>query len=107
MRAPLAFLMGRLDFHRDFREYRTWPEGTDTHLVATPKSDKALYTNVEFVVNPSHQISFLKVTGHDRGVMRFKLSHELINPPIEDKLFQFILPPGAELVDVNEQEGRP
>ena len=106
MRAPLAFLMGRIDFHRDFREYRTWPEGADTHMVAAPKSDKAPYTSVEFVVNPSFQITFLKVTGHDRSEMLFKLSHEQVNPPIDDKLFQFTLPSGAELVDVNDQEGR-
>ncbi|MBK5293421.1 MAG: outer membrane lipoprotein carrier protein LolA [Acidobacteriia bacterium] len=106
MRAPIAFLMGKLDFQRDFREYRTWPDGADTHLVATPRSDKAPYTSVEFVVQPSYQISVLKVIGHDRSVMQFKLSHELINPPIEDKLFQFSLPAGAEMVDVNGQEGR-
>lgn len=105
LRAPLAFLMGRLDFQRDFREFRSKPEGEATYLVAVPKSDKAPYRQVEFLVNASHQIQQLKVHGHDGSLMQFKFSSERLNPPLDDKLFVFRMPAGAELVEVDAEGG--
>ena len=46
MRAPLAFLIGRLDFNRDFREYKTRTEGGKIWVTCIPKSDKLPYTEV-------------------------------------------------------------
>src|SRR5712692_3714689 len=34
MRAPLAFLLGRLQFQNDFREFRTQPDGDDVFITA-------------------------------------------------------------------------
>jgi outer membrane lipoprotein carrier protein len=106
LRAPLAFLMGRVDFHRDFREFRTRPDPAGTYIVASPKSDKAPYTQVEFLIAPTHRITQLKVHGHDRSVMSFRLSNERINPPLDDNLFQFRRPAGAEIVDIDTEGAR-
>ena len=102
MRAPLAFLMGRLDFRRDFREFRTRPEGEDVHIVALPKSDRAPYTRVEFLVTPDHRIRRLVVVGQDQSVMEFAFSEEKPNPPLAGNLFQFLVPEGAELVEMTD-----
>src|SRR4051812_37231035 len=48
MRAPLAFLLGRLQFNDVFREFRSPPEGDGVFITAIPKSDKLLYTEVSF-----------------------------------------------------------
>ncbi len=105
LRAPFAFLMGRLDFRRDFREFRTRPEGEFLHVEALPKSDRSPYTKVVFVVSASHQIHRLVVTGTDQSVMEFRFAGEKLNPSLNDSLFRFVAPAGAELVEVSELEG--
>ena len=104
LRTPLAFLMGRLDFNRDFKEFRTRPEGSDLYIVATPKSERAPYSTVEFLVTPDYRIRLLKVIGHDRSVMTFRLSDEKINPSLDPVLFRFKVPPGIPLVDVSSSD---
>ncbi len=70
MRTPLAFLMGRLDLRRDFKEFRTKPVGDNLRIVALPTSKKAPYDRVTFVVTPEFQIAQLEVSGQDGSVMR-------------------------------------
>lgn len=107
LRAPLGFLLGRLDFWRDFERFVSQPEGRDLRIVAQPKSDRAPYQEVEFVVTPSRQIRYLKVLGHDRSVMEFRFSNERINPALPESLFRFVPPPGAEIVDAISEGGTP
>jgi outer membrane lipoprotein carrier protein len=99
MRAPLAFLMGRLDFRRDFREFRTYPEGRNVYIVATPKSEKAPYTQVAFVVNPQYQIEMLRVNGQDESILVYRLTDEKLNVPVSESMFVFQPPPGVEVVE--------
>jgi len=101
-RAPLAFLLGRLDFNRDFKEYRSSPEGANLRIRAIPKSDKSPYKDIEFVLTPANGISQVKVTGQDGSVMEFAFSGEARNAPLAASLFQFQAPAGAEMVDVEE-----
>lgn len=103
MRAPLAFLMGRLDFRRDFKEFRTYQEGKNTYIVATPKSEKAPYTQVAFVVNPQYQIEMLRVNGQDQSILVYRLSDEKMNPALDASMFNFQPPPGARIVDAPDQ----
>jgi outer membrane lipoprotein carrier protein len=97
MRAPLAFLLGRLHFDKDFRNFQSRPEGPDTWITAEPKSPDLAYTKVEFEVTPEFQIRRLLVTGQDRSVQDFHFDQEKLNPPLNAKLFQFELPPGMTL----------
>jgi len=99
LRAPLAFLMGRLDFQRDFKEFRTYPEGSNTYIVATPKSERAPYTQVAFLVEPDARIQLLRVTGQDQSVLVYRFSGEQANAPLAPAMFEFKLPPDAQLVD--------
>lgn len=95
MRAPLAFLLGRLHFERDFANFQTRAEGADTWIIADPKSPDMSYTKVEFEVTPEYEIRRLKVTGQDRSIFDFHFDQEKLNPPLDRKLFQFEPPPGA------------
>ena len=54
MRGPLAFLLGKLDFDRDFGQYRTG--GADGAITAVPKSDKLEYSEVTLVPGPDFSI---------------------------------------------------
>jgi outer membrane lipoprotein carrier protein len=108
LRAPLGFLLGKLDFWRDFQRFVSRPEGADVRLTAVPKSEQAPYTDVEFVVTPSYQIRYLRIIGQDRSVMEFHFSDERLNPQLAESLFRFTPPPGVEVVEgVGEGEGGP
>ena len=99
MRAPLAFLVGRLDFNRDFREYRTRTEGDKIWVTCIPKSDKLPYTEVAFLTSTGGRIEHVRVVGQDRSIMDFAFSGEVVNPPIADQMFHFQIPAGAEYID--------
>lgn len=100
MRAPLAFLIGRLDFQRDFKEYRYRDVEGARWITAIPKSEKAPYKEVHFFLEPTAQISKLRVFGHDESVMEFQFRNEKLNPALPDSLFVFQPPPGVEMVEV-------
>lgn len=102
MRAPMAFLLGRLDFDKDFGQYRTKPAGNSLSVTAIPRSDKMAYREVTFVVAPDAHIERLIVTGQDSSILDFTFSAEKLNPPINDQTFRFELPKGAEFVDSSE-----
>lgn len=102
MRAPLAFLLGKLNFDKEFRNLKTTPEGPDQRITAEPKSDKLPYSNVEFVVAPDHRIKMVKVIGYDHSILEFQFDQEKVDPPLDDKLFKFELPKGAQLVEATQ-----
>ena len=102
MRAPLAFLLGKLYFDKEFKNLDARPEGDDTRIVGSPKTDNLPYSEVQFVVSPDYRIREVKVTGFDKSIMDFHFDQERLDPKLDDKLFQFQVPKGAELV----QEGQ-
>ena len=56
MRAPLAFLLGKLNFQKEFRNVQARSEGTGTRITAGPKTDSLPYSAVEFVVAAQSRI---------------------------------------------------
>jgi len=102
MRAPLAFLLGKLNFEKEFRNVTETPEGPDQRIAAEPKSDNLPYSNVEFVVAPDYHIKMVKVVGFDRSVIEFRFDQEKVDPPLDDKLFKFQVPKGAQLVEASQ-----
>jgi outer membrane lipoprotein carrier protein len=100
MRAPLAFLLGRLNFHDDFRDFRQESDGRGSlFITAIPKSDKLPYTEATFLVSPDSVIHYIEVKGQEGSVTEFTFEGEKKNPPLSDALFRFTPPPGAEYVD--------
>lgn len=99
MRAPLAFLLGKLNFEKEFRNLHARPEGAGTRITAEPKTDNLPYSAVEFVVTAENRIREVKVTGFDNSILNFTFEQESLDPPLDGKLFQFQAPPGAEVVE--------
>ena len=103
MRAPLAFLLGRLDFSREFKSFESRPEAAGvTWIAALPKSDNLAYTKVEFQAGPDGEIKRVRVTGQDQSKLDFTFSHEQLNVPVTQELFTFHPPPGAEIVAADQ-----
>jgi len=102
MRAPLAFLLGKLNFDKEFRNLQAQPEGDGTRITGEPKTDNLPYSRVEFVVAPDFRIRQVKVTGFDRSVLDFTFDQERVDPVLDAKLFQFQVPKGAELVETSQ-----
>lgn len=99
MRAPLAFLLGRVDFNRDFKRFVTRAKEGDTWITAEPRSDRAPYTQVQFRVGPAYEIRELEVIGQDNSTMSFRFANEKLNPRLGENLFRFQPPPGAQVME--------
>jgi outer membrane lipoprotein carrier protein len=97
MRAPLAFLLGKLNFQKEFRNLQGKQEGPDTRITAQSNSDSLPYSSVEFVVTRDSHIKEVKVTYYDQSVLDLTFDLERLDPALDGKLFEFHLPPGAQL----------
>ncbi len=104
MRAPLAFLLGKLDFQKEFRDFDMNPQGSDMVITAKAKSDKLPYESIRLTAAPDFEIKSLLITGQDKSVLAFNFSDEKLNPSVNDRAFTFQMPPGATLVT---SEGAP
>ncbi len=100
LRAPLAFLLGKLDFHREFGDLTLQPNGSDVVIAALPKTGRLPYRRVDFTVSPDNQIRRVVVTGQDQSVMDFSFSNEKLNGPVAESAFRFVAPPGIPVVNV-------
>jgi outer membrane lipoprotein carrier protein len=99
MRAPLAFLLGKLNFQKEFQNLKAVPEGSDTRITAEPKGDSLPYSQVEFVVTSEYHIREVKVTGFDKSIIDFTFDQERMDPKLDDKMFHFQPPKGTEIVE--------
>lgn len=97
MRAPMAFLLGKLDFSKEFRDFQIMPDGANSIIRAKAKTDQLPYETVEMLITPDYEILRLVVTGQDKSLLTFRFSGEKVNPPVNDALFKFQMPPGATL----------
>jgi outer membrane lipoprotein carrier protein len=95
MQAPLAFLLGKLNFDKEFKNLQARPEGGDLRITGEPKNENLPYSSVDFVVNSQNQIRKLRITLPDY-TLEFAFSIEKMDPPLDAKLFAFQLPAGAQ-----------
>ncbi len=99
MRAPLAFLLGKLEFRKEFKSFQTRPDGADSWIIAEPKSDNLAYSKVEFLAAPDGEIQRVKVTGQDQSTLDFTFANEKLNAPVAASMFRFQPPPGVQVVE--------
>ena len=100
MRAPLAFLLGKLYFDKEFRNLTSrLEEDGGMRITGAPKTDNLPYAEVQFVILPDYHIREVKVTQFDKSILVFHFDQERLDPKLDDKLFQFQVPKGAELVE--------
>jgi len=100
MQAPLAFLIGKLDFGRDFGKFTVSHDGGLAKITAEPRNvTKAPYREVTFQVTADARIETLRVTGQDASTMDFRFRNELRNPAQKEAaLYTFTPPAGVEVV---------
>lgn len=102
-RAPLAFLLGRLDFSKEFGPITIRQAGDLIELVAQPRSDRDPFSDVVFHVAPrTYEIRRIRVTGRDGVATEFVFRGEQVNPALDTRLFRFAAPPGAEVLDAEQ-----
>ncbi|MDQ6759219.1 MAG: outer membrane lipoprotein carrier protein LolA [Acidobacteriota bacterium] len=99
MRAPLAFLLGKLDFGKEFRDISMKSEAENHLISATAKSDKLPYDRIEMLITPGFEIRRLLVNGLDKSVLTYRFDQEKLNPQVDDGQFKFQMPAGATLVN--------
>jgi outer membrane lipoprotein carrier protein len=102
MRAPLAFLLGKLDFAKEFKSFEVRQDGAARWIVAQPKSANLAYTKVEFLATPEGEIHRVLVTGQDQSKLDFTFSDEQLNPAVAPSLFAFHPPPGVQIVEAGQ-----
>ncbi|MCX7603690.1 MAG: outer membrane lipoprotein carrier protein LolA, partial [Bryobacteraceae bacterium] len=78
-RAPLAFLLGRLDFRRAFGTFEVSEADGALVLRAWPKSDRAPFDRVDFTLGADFAIRRLLVQAPDGTAMEFLFSNERLN----------------------------
>jgi outer membrane lipoprotein carrier protein len=108
MRAPLAFLLGRLDMKREFTGFTVHAGDGGVWLDALAKNDRVAYEKIEMLVAEQGEIRQLEVEGRDGSTLSYSFSNERLNPPVRDSTFHFSIPAGAQVVDSDalEQQGR-
>jgi outer membrane lipoprotein carrier protein len=99
MRAPLAFLLGKLDFSKEFKSFQTRTDAAGMWIVAEPKSENLAYSKVEFLATPEGEIHRVRVTGYDQSVLDFRFSNEQLNAAVSPAMFTFHAPPGVQVVE--------
>jgi outer membrane lipoprotein carrier protein len=106
MRAPLAFLLGHMDMQKEFHDFSTHPGPGGTWLDATAKNARAPYESVEMLIMPDDSIRQLNVKGRDGSELSYDFDQEKLDVPVSDRLFEFSIPPGAQVVNSVGPDGQ-
>jgi outer membrane lipoprotein carrier protein len=104
MRIPLAFLLGQLNFEKDFSTFDRRQEGADAVIKMLPKNTKLLFSEITMTVAPDFTIKRVSVTGQDSSVMDFMLDNEQRNIKLNDSLFKFTVPPNAQVIETTDAQ---
>jgi outer membrane lipoprotein carrier protein len=99
MRAPFAFLLGRLDMKKEFRDFQVRQGDGGVWLDASAKDMHVPYDGIEMLIASEGSIRELKVKGRDQSILAYLFTNEKVNPPVSDQQFHFTIPRGAEVVD--------
>ena len=99
MRAPLAFLLGKLEMKKEFRDFQVREQPEGAVLSASAKNDRLPYKSLEMLIREDGSIRQLQVAGRDESVLTYVFRDEKLNIPLNDSIFHFTIPAGAEVVD--------
>jgi outer membrane lipoprotein carrier protein len=102
MHAPIAFLLGKLDFGKEFKSFELRNRGSEQWIIAEPKSSTLAYTKVEFQATTDGEIHQVRVTGQDQSQLDFTFSNEQLNAQVSPDLFTFHAPPGVPVVEAGQ-----
>ena len=100
MRVPLAFLLGRMNLRRQFKNLELTKIDGQPAMTAQGRTGKEGYSKVEFFYDPNSdfRLDKIKVYQRDDSVMVFAFGNEIVNVKLDESMFEFQVPPGAELL---------
>ncbi len=104
-RVPFELLLSRLNLRRVFDRVELADDALDhapgNHVLhAFPKKQFAGdYTDVLIELSPQFDMQRLVVNYPDHSRMDFRFEHIERNPPLPRAFFQFLPPPGTEIID--------
>ena len=103
IKAPLAFLLGRLNFDEQFQKLETSPQlaPLEQGNIVFKAYSKKLADRLEWVVfevTPAYEIR--RVVAREQGGLEteFRFNRVEANPALADSIFRFTPPAGAEVV---------
>ncbi len=97
-RAPLAFLLGRLDFHKDFQAFTARTDDAGNWITARPKSQNLSYAQVELQSDSEGAIHRLRIINQDQSRIEYVFSNEQRNVSVAPGLFVFHPAAGTQVV---------
>jgi outer membrane lipoprotein carrier protein len=99
LRTPLAFLLGKLSFRREFQDLALDRDGDLWKLDATPQPGRMPVSHVVFWLNEDGRISRLSVDQLDGSHMDFAFFDEKLNQAVLASYFRPDVPPGTQLIE--------
>jgi outer membrane lipoprotein carrier protein len=97
-RIPLSFLLGKLDFAKDFKEFRDRTASDGRIIEMLPRSDKVGFDKITILVAPDAAIRRVTVSSPGTSI-EYTLEGEQRNIKLSDSLFKFQAPAGAKIAD--------
>lgn len=101
-RIPLSFLLGNLNFQKDFDKFEAHQDGENAVIAAFPKNQNLAFSQITMTIAPDYSIHRVLVVGKDFSTTEFLLSDEKRNIPIPDSTFVFDPPAGARGIAFNQ-----
>jgi chaperone LolA len=99
-RIPLSFLLGRLDFQKDFEKFEAKVDGADTVIALVPRNKNLIFKDIVIAVASDSAIRRVTVNMQEGSSMDYALAGEQRNIKLSDSLFKFAAPPDAQVLDV-------
>lgn len=96
----LGFLLGKLDFYKHFDTFRAKPEGENVFIMATPKSDRLLFTQISMLIGPDYRLHKVIVDGQDFSSNEYVLANEQRNVRVDPAMFK--PPSGVKFVELDQ-----
>lgn len=107
MRAPLAFLLGGLNLRRQFKNLELATIDGKPAMVGQGRTGKEGFTKVEFFYDPGadFRLDKLQVYMRNDAIMVFTFDNEIVNVKLDESMFEFKAPPGAEILSEQQIGG--
>jgi outer membrane lipoprotein carrier protein len=104
LRSPLAFLLGKTRLEKELHNLSFAPDlppltRGDVVLRGVPETMPDRVNQVLLEITPENAISRISIEAADGSTTEYRLSSQRENVPLADSLFQFSIPPGAEVVE--------
>jgi outer membrane lipoprotein carrier protein len=99
-RVPLSFLLGKLDFNKDFSEFRGRQDPAGRVIEMLPRNKKLDFDKITMLVMPDATIRRVTVQRPGGTSTEYVLDSEQRNLKLPDTLFQFKAPAGAQVQEL-------